>query len=120
VQSSTIVVRGIAMGQLDVRKIGAAVWGEVKIVGGIAVLCGFLVIAVSYFVGGQNLMLAVAVTNALFLSMLVAAVVGTAVPLFAERLGIDPALATGPILTTTIDLVGVLIYFLVATFWMGL
>ena len=120
VQSSTIVVRGIAMGQVDVRKVGSAVWAEVKIVGGIAVLCGVLVAGISYFIGGQNLMLAVAVTHALFVSMLVAAVVGTAVPLFAERLGIDPALATGPILTTTIDIVGVLIYFLVASFWMGL
>ena len=120
VQSSTIVVRGIAMGQVNVRKVGSAVWAEVKIVGGIAVLCGVLVAGISYFIGGQNLMLAVAVTHALFVSMLVAAVVGTAVPLFAERLGIDPALATGPILTTTIDIVGVLIYFLVASFWMGL
>jgi len=120
VQSSTLVVRGIAMGHIDVRAVGSTVWGEVKIVGGIAVLCGGLVCGISYFVGGNNLMLAVAVTHALFMSMLVAAVVGTSVPLIAERLGIDPALATGPILTTTIDLVGVLIYFVVATFWLGL
>ncbi|MCO4768947.1 MAG: magnesium transporter [Deltaproteobacteria bacterium] len=120
VQSSTLVVRGIAMGQLDVNKVGSAVWGEVKVVGGIAVLCGILVTGIAYFVGGNNIMLAGAVTTALFLSMLVAAVVGTAVPLVAERLGIDPALATGPILTTTIDLVGVFIYFVVAGFWLGL
>ncbi len=120
VQSSTLVVRGIAMGQLDVGEVGKAVWGEVKVVGGIAFLCGFLVAAISYFVGGQNLMLAGAVTSSLFLSMLVAAVVGTAVPLVAERLGIDPALATGPVLTTTIDLVGVLIYFVVSSIWLGL
>jgi magnesium transporter len=120
VQSSTIVVRGIAMGQIDVARVGATIWGEVKIVGGIAFICGCVVAALSFLVGGQNLMLAVAVTNALFLSMLVAAVVGTSVPLVAERLGIDPALATGPVLTTTIDLVGVLIYFSVATFWLRL
>ena len=120
VQSSTLVVRGIAMGQLDVGEVGSAVWGEVKVVGGIAFLCGFLVAGISYVVGGQNLMLAGAVTSSLFLSMLVAAVVGTAVPLIAERLGIDPALATGPVLTTTIDLVGVLIYFVVASLWLGL
>ncbi len=120
VQSSTLVVRGIAMGQLDVHRVGSAVWGEVKVVGGIAILCGFLVAGIAYFVGGNNMALAGAVTSSLFLSMLVAAVVGTAVPLVAERLGIDPALATGPILTTTIDLVGVFIYFVVAGFWLGL
>jgi magnesium transporter len=108
------------MGQIDVARVGATIWGEVKIVGGIAFICGCVVAALSFLVGGQNLMLAVAVTNALFLSMLVAAVVGTSVPLVAERLGIDPALATGPVLTTTIDLVGVLIYFSVATFWLRL
>lgn len=120
VQSSTIVVRGLAMGQLDPGRALTAVWGEVKVVTAIALICGVLVCGISFFVGGQNLQLAAAVTNALVLSMIFAAMVGTAVPLAAERFGVDPALATGPVLTTTIDLVGVLIYFVAATLWLGL
>jgi magnesium transporter len=42
------------------------------------------------------------------------------VPLLSDRLGIDPAVATGPILTTGIDLLGVLIYFMLASAWLGL
>ena len=120
VQSATIVVRGIAMGQLDVQHLVPAIWGEVKVVGAIAVVCAVLVSGISFVVGGQNWQLAAAVTTALFISMLFAAVVGTSVPMVSERLGIDPALATGPVLTTSIDLVGVLIYFLVASLWMQL
>lgn len=120
VQSSTIVVRGIAMGQLDVGSLLPTIWGEVKVVGVISLICSVAVCGISFFVGGQSWQLAAAVTNALFVSMVFAAVVGTAVPLVAQRLGIDPALATGPILTTSIDLVGVLIYFLVASMWLKL
>ena len=120
VQSSTIVVRGLAMGQVDVSQFFSAIWGEVKVVTGIAIVCAIAVAGISFYVGGQNWQLAAAVTNALFISMVFAAVVGTSVPLIAERLGIDPALATGPVLTTSIDLVGVFIYFLVAEIWLKL
>jgi len=48
------------------------------------------------------------------------ALLGTSVPMVSHRFGIDPAVATGPILTTSIDVVGVLIYFLVAKAWLGL
>lgn len=120
VQSATIVVRGLAMGQLDVSGLVPAIWGEVKVVAAIALVCAFAVAGISFLVGGQNWQLAAAVTSALFVSMLFAAFVGTAVPLVSERLGIDPALATGPVLTTSIDLVGVLIYFLAASAWLKL
>jgi len=120
VQSSTIVVRGLAMGQVEVAGFFGAIWSEVKVVGGIGLVCAVAVAGISFYVGGQHWQLAAAVTNALFISMVFAAIVGTAVPLIAERLGIDPALATGPVLTTSIDLVGVLIYFLVAEMWLKL
>ncbi len=120
VQSSTIVVRGLAMGQLDVGRVFPAIWDEVKVVAGLSVVCAIFVAGVSYLIGGQNWQLAAAVTNAVFISMLFAAVVGTTVPLLAVRLGIDPALATGPVMTTTNDVVGVLIYFLAASLWLQL
>ena len=48
-------------------------------------------------------------------SMILAATIGTFVPIFLKRLNIDPAIATGPFVTTSIDILGVLFYFVIAT-----
>lgn len=120
VQSSTIMVRGIAMAQVDPTRVLSAIGRETRIVALLALLCGTLVGGVSLLVGGANLMLAGAVVTSLIVVMLWAAVIGTAVPLVSHRFGIDPAVATGPVLTTSIDLFGTLIYFLFAGFWLGL
>lgn len=120
VQSSTIMVRGIAMGQVDPSRVLAAIGRETRIVVMLALLCGTLVGAASLLVGGANLMLAGAVMTSLMVVMVWAAVIGTAVPLVSHRFGIDPAVATGPILTTSIDLVGTFIYFVFAGLWLGL
>ena len=54
------------------------------------------------------------------LSMLVAAAVGTIIPLFLRKVDIDPAIATGPFVTTSVDVVGVLLYFVIATSFLNL
>ena len=59
-------------------------------------------------------LLGVTVGLSVGVSMLIAATIGTFVPLFLKRLNIDPAIATGPFVTTSIDILGVLFYFLIA------
>ncbi len=54
------------------------------------------------------------VTLAIFLNMIIAATVGTLIPMFFKRVRIDPAIATGPFVTTAIDVVGIFAYFLLA------
>ncbi len=120
VQASTIVVRGIAMGQLDVTKFGVALWGEIKVVFLLALACSGAVAVVAALMPGGGLAMAGAVATSLLSVMAFGAVLGTAVPMASYRLGIDPAVATGPVLTTSIDLIGVLIYFLIASAWLGL
>ena len=53
-------------------------------------------------------------------SMLVAATVGTVIPLLLRKLDIDPAIATGPFVTTSIDILGVLFYFLIAGLFLSI
>ena len=120
VQSSTIIVRGVAMGQLDPTKFASALWRELKVVLVLSAVCGLLVAGVSMLLGAGNLLLAGSVASSLVAVMLYAAVMGTSVPLLSHRFGIDPAVATGPILTTSIDAIGVLIYFLMAGWWLGI
>ncbi len=61
----------------------------------------------------QGLQLALTVSLSLFVVIITASLLGVSIPLLMERLNIDPALATGPFITTTNDLIGLGIYFLV-------
>jgi len=118
-QSSTIVVRGLATGRLNVRDFWRVVSKELAIgliLGGFyAVLIG-TVAQVQYTVQ----MLALTVGLAVIISMTVAALVGSGVPLLLARINIDPAVATGPFVTTSIDIISVYCYFILATTLLGI
>ncbi|MEE2828787.1 MAG: magnesium transporter [Myxococcota bacterium] len=131
VQASTIVVRGIAMGQLDPSKFFSALFYEFRVVSVIALICAAIVAGVAFSMSGilvqgeataalDPFRLAGAVSTSLLVVMVFGATLGTSVPLISHRVGIDPAVATGPILTTSIDVVGVLLYFLISVAWLGL
>ena len=120
VQASTLVVRGLAMDQVDVKKLVPALWSELKVSTMIATVCATLVACAAFLIGGSNWRLAAAVASSLFVVMSFGALLGTAVPMLSARLGIDPAVATGPILTTSIDLVGVFLYFMICISWLQL
>ena len=118
-QSSTIVVRGLATGRLNVRDFWRVVSKELAIgliLGSFyAVLIG-TVAQVQYSVQ----MLAMTVGLAIIISMTVAALVGSGVPLLLARINIDPAVATGPFVTTSIDIISVYCYFILATTFLGI
>jgi magnesium transporter len=65
-------------------------------------------------------MLALTVGLAVIVSMTVAALVGSGVPLLLARINIDPAVATGPFVTTSIDIISVYCYFILATTLLGI
>ena len=119
-QSSTIVVRGLAMGRIDVERLWWII-GRESIVGAVlgliygAVVGLFGLVAFSSGgVGWTALQLGGVVALAVLGSMTLAACVGSFIPLIMERLHIDPAVATGPFVTTAVDMLGILIYFSIA------
>jgi magnesium transporter len=118
-QSSTIVVRGLATGRLNVRDIWTVVVKELCIGLILGVVYGLLIAAVAQ-VSYNTLMLAVSVGLALMSSMAIAALVGSFVPMVMARLHIDPAVSTGPFVTTAIDIISVFFYFILATTLLGL
>ena len=109
-QSSAIIVRGLAIGQIHVNKIWTVLWQEVFT----ALLLGFFFGVLLYFTsqwefqGVVNLGFAVAL--GIMFSMLLAAFFSTALPIFFHKISIDPAVATGPFVTVSIDILGILIY----------
>jgi magnesium transporter len=118
-QSSTIVVRGLATGRLNVRDIWHVVIKELCIGLILGIVYGLLIAAVAQ-VSYNTIMLAVSVGLALMSSMAIAALVGSFVPMVMARLNIDPAVATGPFVTTSIDIISVSFYFFLATTLLGL
>jgi len=121
-QSSTIVVRGIATGRIDVRDFSHVVSKELAVGCILGVIYGLLigiVAKLTFITQPFSWALAGAVGLAILSSMSVAALVGSMVPLMLHRLNIDPAVATGPFVTTSIDIVSVYCYFKIAQFLLG-
>ena len=73
-----------------------------------------------YIFTDSHVNLGLVVGLSICVSMLVAATVGTVIPLFLRKLDIDPAVATGPFVTTSIDILGVLFYFLIASLFLSI
>ena len=113
-QSSTIVVRGLATGRLNIRDIWSVVFKELAIGLILGVIYGALIGIVAQ-VRYDTETLAISVGVALICSMSIAALVGSLVPMLFARINIDPAVATGPLVTTAIDIISVFFYFTIAT-----
>ncbi len=117
-QSSTIVVRGLATGRINVRDIWSVVFKELSIGLILGLVYGLLIGSVAQFRYSMQA-LAFSVALAVICSMSIAALVGSLVPMGFARINIDPAVATGPLVTTSIDIVSVFMYFLIATTLLG-
>ena len=82
------------------------------------ILALFLFVFVWIYEGKVNT--ALAISSSLVVVIIVAGLIGTFVPLFLNKRGIDPAIATGPFITTSNDIFGILIYFLIAKMILGI
>jgi len=114
-QSSTIIVRGMATGRIEIGNEFKILLKELRvglILGGLYGL--MLGIFANFRFMGTDPMLGVVVGLSICCSMLLAVAVGTFTPLILRKLDIDPAVATGPFVTTSIDILGVLLYFIIA------
>ncbi len=122
IQSSTIVVRGIATGRINIHHLWAVVSKEVAIGVILGIFYGLILgsIAHLFFRVGNTNALAISVGIGVLSSMFVAAFIGSFMPMLFARFRIDPAVATGPFVTSSIDILSVLIYFKVALFFLGL
>ena len=112
VQSSAIIVQGLAND--DIRgSINNRLFKEtlLSILNGV-ILAILLFLFIYFWKGDTNIALALSV--ALVAVVIVAGIIGTFIPLFLNKRGIDPAIATGPFITTSNDIFGILIYFMVA------
>lgn len=112
VQSSSIVVQSIASGVRDFESIGQKLLKELSVGMITASVFATLLFTYNYFVSG-DIPLTCAVSLSLFIIIMLASFFGTLMPLLLSKLKIDPALATGPFITTMNDILGLSVYLLV-------
>jgi magnesium transporter len=111
-QTSTITVRGLATGriELDGGRIRHYLWQQMKVGALLGVATGIVAGSVALALQ-RNPAYSLVVGGAMFFAILVASLNGVMIPLLFERLGVDPAVAAGPLVTTSNDITGILIYF---------
>lgn len=118
VQSSAIVVQGLANGSLKGFNY-AYFFKELAV----AMLSGLIIssclLLYHYLMYGQ-IFVGIAISISIMIVILFAAILGTLVPLFLNKIKIDPAIATGPFITTTNDVVGIALYFFIAKIILGM
>ena len=113
-QSSTIVVRGIATGRINMEEFFRLIFKEMKVGVILGSLYGILLGVLAWLGHAEPALLGWVVGIAVFFVMAMSATVGTLVPLVLKRFDIDAAVATGPFVTTSIDIIGVYMFFMVA------
>lgn len=118
-QASTLVIRGMAVGEIDLKEWIKVVWKEIRVgfLVGIALL---IVNAIRIYLQYKDLKLCIVLGLTLIGTVIVAKVIGAILPMLAKKLKQDPAIMAAPFITTVVDLCSVMLYFQVATIIMGL
>lgn len=120
-QASTAVIRSISLGDTEPEDVGRVIWKEFRV----AILCGVTLAAVNFgkmllvdrlllHNDGVTLTVAAVVSLSIVLIVMFAKVVGSLLPIAAEKLGVDPAVMANPLISTITDAVSLLIYFEIA------
>ena len=114
-QSSTLVIRGLAVGEIEFQDIFRVLFKEIRV----AVVVGLMLADVNglriYYMYDQNVMLAVALGLTMIAVVSMAKCIGCILPLLAKKLGLDPAIMAAPLITTILDTCTILVYFNIVT-----
>ena len=117
VQSSAIVVQGLANDQIKGSLISRLI-KEISLTLLNGIILSLIIIVFGLLIN-QSLDMSITISVSMILVIVVAALIGTSVPIILEKFGIDPAIATGPFITTGNDVIGILLFFYIAKIILG-
>ncbi|TYR73351.1 magnesium transporter [Rossellomorea vietnamensis] len=115
-QSLAVVVRGLASRDIDTKTVMKLIGREFWVAMIIGITCSLLIAAIAYVWQG-SLILGFVVGASLLLTLIIGTMAGTVIPLILYKLKVDPAVASGPLITTINDILSLLIYFGIASFF---
>ncbi len=119
-QASVTIIRGLSIGDIEFSDIFKVLWKEIRV----AILCG-LTLAVCNFakimlLDGVEVKVALVISVTLVVTVFIAKMIGCTLPIFADKLGFDPAVMASPFITTIVDAISLLVYFRIAAMTLGI
>lgn len=118
-QSSTLIIRGLATDEIELKDVFKALWKEVRVSLMVGIVLAF-VNGIRIWLQYQDLQLAIVIGLTLIATVVLAKTLGCLLPLLAKRLKLDPAIMASPLITTLVDIFSILLYFQIATAIMGI
>lgn len=119
-QSSTLIIRGIALGEIQIKDVGKILWKEFRV----SLIVGVTLAAVNflriYFIDRAGLTISLVVCASLLFTVVIAKVVGGVLPLMAKTFKLDPAIMASPLITTIVDACALVVYFGLSTHFLNL
>ncbi|HML36747.1 MAG TPA: magnesium transporter [Bacillota bacterium] len=119
-QSATLVIRGLALGDVDTGDVLKVLWKELRVSFLIGVVLSALNFARIYWMDGQSALVALTVCGSMLFIVIAAKTIGSMLPMAAKKVGIDPALMASPMIASLTDMVSVVTYFTLATVILGI
>lgn len=126
-QSSVTVIRALSLGEVEFKDILRIIWKESRV----SVLCGLVLSLLNFLkmwlfdllllhTSGLTISVIAVVSATLFFTVVIAKLVGCTLPVFAEKVGLDPAVMASPFITTIVDAISLIIYFSIASAILGI
>lgn len=119
-QSSVAVIRSLALDEIEFSDLLKIAWKEARV----AAICGAVMAFVCFFkvlfidslyTNGINVIVSIVVSLAIFSTVILAKIVGCVLPMFAKKIGLDPAVMASPFITTIVDALSLIIYFMIVS-----
>lgn len=114
-QSSTLMIRSIALGEVKFRDFFTVLWKELRV----GLLCGLVLALLNtvriLLVSDASMAVAIVVNISIIATVVFSKVLGGILPILSDKMGLDPAMMTGPLITTVVDTCALLIYFAMAS-----
>lgn len=114
-QASVTVIRAMSLGDIEFSDVFQVVWKEARVGMLCAATLGIVVFFKVIIIDQKSILMAFVVALTIFATIVIAKLVGCLLPMLAKRLGFDPAVMASPFITTVVDALSLVIYFLIAT-----
>jgi len=114
-QSSTLIIRGLAIGELSLKDGWKVLWKEFRISFLVGLILGIVNFLKNMYIDQVGAAVAVTVSVTLLATVMMSKIIGGLLPLLAKRFNMDPAIMAGPLITTIVDSLALIIYFSIAT-----
>lgn len=119
-QSSTLIIRGLALGEITTKDIFKVIFKEFKVSIVVASILSVVNFLRLYFLTSSGFMVSLTVCASLFFTVVLAKVVGGILPIISKKLNLDPAIMASPLITTIVDAFALIVYFAFAKLLLGI